>query len=225
MEQLLSRGNTVVATGRAAAAAAEQLRPLSEAHPERLLVTELDVASGTSVTGWAAALKERHGLKHVDVRARLWAQQGRGGAGTPGRPLRSPRLSEPHSPRRCRGEPAAAPPPQATVAPCSLHPAPTTCPGPEKPSQAALPPPPPLAESPRRPRERFAPTACAPPAACPAPRLSPPNPPASCASTTRAYTRPTAAAQSSRTSRRRAPHGHERGWAGGIGRPLGAPAC
>ncbi|KAI8465874.1 MAG: short chain dehydrogenase [Monoraphidium minutum] len=68
VEKLLSRGNTVVATTRdAAAASAAPLRDLAARHPAALFVTELDAASAGSVSAWADALTARHGVKHIDL--------------------------------------------------------------------------------------------------------------------------------------------------------------
>jgi hypothetical protein len=43
---------------------------LAAEHPARLVVTELDTASQGSVEAWAAALKDQHKIKHVDVGSR-----------------------------------------------------------------------------------------------------------------------------------------------------------
>ncbi|GBF88259.1 hypothetical protein Rsub_00971 [Raphidocelis subcapitata] len=67
VERLLDRGNKVVATGRAAAAAAAALEPLAARHPRGLVVSELDAADEGSVEKWAEALKAQHGIEHVDV--------------------------------------------------------------------------------------------------------------------------------------------------------------
>jgi NAD(P)-dependent dehydrogenase (short-subunit alcohol dehydrogenase family) len=69
VEQLLSRGATVVATARSAAAARERLQPLLEQKGggARLHVDELDVTDESSVRAWAAGLRGR--FERVDVRA------------------------------------------------------------------------------------------------------------------------------------------------------------
>ncbi|KIY96373.1 C-factor [Monoraphidium neglectum] len=68
VEKLLARGNTVIATTRSAdAPSSEPLRRLAAEHPARLVVTELDTASQGSVEAWAAALKDQHKIKHVDL--------------------------------------------------------------------------------------------------------------------------------------------------------------
>jgi hypothetical protein len=79
VEKLLARpGNTVVATGRSGAEAGARLADLAARHPARLVVSELDVGSPESVSEWAGALKEKHGIKHVDVSAAFEKGRGRG---------------------------------------------------------------------------------------------------------------------------------------------------
>lgn len=70
VEKLLARDNTVIATARSAPAARSSLAPLLEAHPSKLLVSELEVSDERGIAAWAAALKGQHGVKHVDVSGR-----------------------------------------------------------------------------------------------------------------------------------------------------------
>ena len=80
MRQLLAKGNTVLATARKPAAAAD-LQRLREAHADKLLISELDVASPQSIERFAAEAKAR--LAHVDVSSGARAGSSRGG-GWPG---------------------------------------------------------------------------------------------------------------------------------------------
>jgi len=75
----------VIATTRSAPAAQEQSEGLAAQHPQRLVLTELEVGSEESISRWAAALKAKHNINHVDVRLSRglgrswWCRWGGGG--------------------------------------------------------------------------------------------------------------------------------------------------
>ncbi|GAB4820966.1 hypothetical protein N2152v2_008012 [Parachlorella kessleri] len=63
-KQLLRKGNAVIATTRSLSRA-EELQQLASQSEGRLTITELDVASSTSIEAWAASLKPA--VSHLDL--------------------------------------------------------------------------------------------------------------------------------------------------------------